>query len=158
MNYTITTEKLQEWANKAPEYRDLLKEMFPEAFDVKGWYRKKLFPDWMVYWNPDLDFWFGFNSDGKWFNEKKTNYNPLTYTFAYKIPDSEAHERLIKYAEKTYPVGTKFKPIEKNCFNEEFGLSTNRFTYFPTEDGISTGKNWVYKTGQWAEIVKEDVK
>jgi len=74
--------------------------------------------------------------------------------------DLTTNEGRLAYAKKHYPIGTKYIPVYRNGNNwEKHLIQTVSFNASLFEDGrIEGGKGYIYANGEWAEIIKEEVK
>lgn len=155
-----TEEKINqlEAAFKA-QIDELRKEVKPK-FEVGKWYKRPHNKALLFATADKGNGWYsgyGFDNSGYWMSSPSPQW-----TLCGEIPatDKEVEEALIKEAERRgFKEGVTFKPVVENV--DKVGKVTDRIIFFPKrlygyEQGLASGKNWIFYQGKWAEIIKDE--
>jgi len=161
LNHTfIEGEEICKGSDKFPFIKDngldsmplFIEPVYKEPeFELWEWYKNK--KGGLVFIS-GTNSGYGFDASDNWMSEDGEEWGlkdlkPATYI--------EVEERLLAYAKKHYPVGTKYKSA--NSVNE-FEVKEQLFEVQPrlTRLFSESGKGCLLYDGKWAEIIQETDK
>lgn len=136
------------------ELQKLKNEVKPK-FEVGKWYKLKESTGNAIACYQGIKSGFGisgemwFNNDNWTFPDEPENWIPATH--------QEVEEALIKEAKKRgFKEGVRFKSNTPNVYGDTNHTMTDYVKFDFTENGLFSGKGWIFKDGVWAEIVKDE--
>lgn len=95
---------------------------------------------------------YGFTAYGNWGDDI------FFYDFEWEEADEElVKRRLIEYAEKNYPEGTRFKTLCRGEFSDKVVIQKNVPKFGAKNRIFSTSFCFIYEDGKWADIVEKPI-
>lgn len=121
-------------------------------FEFNKWY-KRIEPEYSKILIFVYDYgYYGFDSDGKWFNSSYFDYNESYKERLIPATIKEVKERLLSYAKEKYPIGTKFTSLTGRSIHtvDEYNINFSKEIRTIT-DSYST----IFRkdTGEWADVI-----
>lgn len=131
-------------------YEDAGKPVDVTKYQIKkkynNWYYIKSDPKYLAYCHDNGKY--GFDSLGNWFGDLPKAVLDDKWV---KASDELVRERLLEYAKKHYPSGTKVKLEGINATYTIFSGNVLTLNYCKKETSIYSNGGYIYKNGKWAE-------